>query len=60
MTGSLFCLRQLLLVTTQKRSFLTYWNPLLDPVQGLRRFWANVEQRSRTEKKGVRKVWSSS
>jgi hypothetical protein len=60
MTGSLSCYRQLLLVTTQKRSFLTYWNPLLDPVQGLTRFWANVEQQSRTKKKGVRKVWSSS
>jgi hypothetical protein len=60
MTGSLSCLRQLLLVTIQKRSFPTYWNPLLDPVQGLTRFWANVEKRGRTEKKGVRKVWSSS
>jgi hypothetical protein len=59
MTGSLSCLPQLLLVTTQKRSFLTYRNPLLDPVQGLTRFWANVEQRSRTEEKGVRKVCSS-
>jgi hypothetical protein len=59
MTGSLSCLRQLPLVTTPKRSFLTYWNPLLDPVQGLTRFGANVEQLSRTEKKGVRKVSSS-
>jgi hypothetical protein len=39
MTGSLSCLQQLLLVTDKKQSFLTYWNPLLDPVQGLARFW---------------------
>jgi hypothetical protein len=55
MTGSLSCLQKLLLVNTQKQSFLTYWNPLLDPVQGLTHFWANVEQGSRTEEKGVKK-----